>query len=75
MTHPWCARGPGDRRLRPARDLTLKVPGRVLTGDWLFIGGAGRTDLPGGDPGEHWASLTRVIPSLDETTVVLPGHD
>jgi glyoxylase-like metal-dependent hydrolase (beta-lactamase superfamily II)/rhodanese-related sulfurtransferase len=55
--------------------LTLKVAGRVLTGDWLFIGGAGRTDLPGGDPGEHWDSLARVIPSLDETTLVLPGHD
>jgi rhodanese-related sulfurtransferase len=55
--------------------LTLKVPGRVLTGDWLFIGGAGRTDLPGGDPGDHWDSLTRVIPSLDEATLVLPGHD
>jgi glyoxylase-like metal-dependent hydrolase (beta-lactamase superfamily II)/rhodanese-related sulfurtransferase len=55
--------------------LTLKLPGRVLTGDWLFIGGAGRTDLPGGDPGEHWDSLSRVIPSLDETTLVLPGHD
>ncbi len=55
--------------------LTLKVAGRVLTGDWLFIGGAGRTDLPGGDPGEHWDSLARVIPSLDESTVVLPGHD
>jgi glyoxylase-like metal-dependent hydrolase (beta-lactamase superfamily II)/rhodanese-related sulfurtransferase len=55
--------------------LTVKVPGRILTGDWLFIGGAGRTDLPGGDPGEHWDSLTRVIPSLEESTVVLPGHD
>jgi glyoxylase-like metal-dependent hydrolase (beta-lactamase superfamily II)/rhodanese-related sulfurtransferase len=55
--------------------LTLRVPGRVLTGDWLFIGAAGRTDLPGGDPGEHWDSLVRVIPSLDEATVVLPGHD
>ena len=55
--------------------LTLRGPGRVLTGDWLFIGGAGRTDLPGGDPGEHWDSLTRVIPSLEESTLVLPGHD
>jgi sulfur dioxygenase len=55
--------------------LTLKLAGRVLTGDWLFIGGAGRTDLPGGDPGEHWDSLTRVIPSLDESTLVFPGHD
>ncbi|MGH9334192.1 MAG: MBL fold metallo-hydrolase, partial [Vicinamibacteria bacterium] len=55
--------------------MTLKIPGRVLTGDWLFIGGAGRTDLPGGDPGDHWESLTRVIPSLDESTIICPGHD
>lgn len=55
--------------------ITLKLPGRVLTGDFLFIGGAGRTDLPGGDPGEHWDSLNRVIPSLDESTLIYPGHD
>jgi glyoxylase-like metal-dependent hydrolase (beta-lactamase superfamily II)/rhodanese-related sulfurtransferase len=55
--------------------LTLKLPGRILTGDFLFIGGAGRTDLPGGDPGEHWESLRRVIPTLDESTLVYPGHD
>ena len=55
--------------------LTLKLPGAILTGDWLFIGGAGRTDLPGGDPGEHWDSLQRVIPTLDESTIVYPGHD
>ena len=55
--------------------ITLKLPGRVLTGDWLFIGGAGRTDLPGGDPRDHWESLNRVIPSLDEDTIVSPGHD
>jgi glyoxylase-like metal-dependent hydrolase (beta-lactamase superfamily II)/rhodanese-related sulfurtransferase len=55
--------------------VTLKLPGRILTGDFLFIGGAGRTDLPGGDPGEHWEALVRVIPSLDEDTVICPGHD
>jgi glyoxylase-like metal-dependent hydrolase (beta-lactamase superfamily II)/rhodanese-related sulfurtransferase len=55
--------------------LTLKLPGRILTGDFLFIGGAGRTDLPGGDPGDHWESLQRVIPSIDESTLVYPGHD
>jgi glyoxylase-like metal-dependent hydrolase (beta-lactamase superfamily II)/rhodanese-related sulfurtransferase len=55
--------------------LSLRIPGRILTGDWLFIGGAGRSDLPGGDPGDHWDSLTRVVPSLDESTIVLPGHD
>jgi glyoxylase-like metal-dependent hydrolase (beta-lactamase superfamily II)/rhodanese-related sulfurtransferase len=55
--------------------LTLLLPGRILTGDFLFIGGAGRTDLPGGDPADHWESLHRVIPSLDESTLVYPGHD
>jgi glyoxylase-like metal-dependent hydrolase (beta-lactamase superfamily II)/rhodanese-related sulfurtransferase len=55
--------------------ITLKLPGRLLTGDFLFIGGAGRTDLPGGDPGEHWESLNRVIPSIDESTLLYPGHD
>ena len=34
--------------------VTVSLPGILLTGDWLFIGGAGRTDLPGGDPAEHW---------------------
>ena len=55
--------------------ITVKLPGRLLTGDFLFIGSAGRTDLPGGDPGEHWESLNRVIPSIDESTLVCPGHD
>lgn len=55
--------------------ITLKLPGRLLTGDFLFIGSAGRTDLPGGDPGEHWESLNKVIPSLDEDTLIYPGHD
>jgi len=55
--------------------ISLKLPGRLLTGDFLFIGGAGRTDLPGGDPGEHWESLNRVIPSIDEATLIYPGHD
>jgi glyoxylase-like metal-dependent hydrolase (beta-lactamase superfamily II)/rhodanese-related sulfurtransferase len=54
---------------------SIRIPGRILTGDWLFIGGAGRTDLPGGDAGEHWDSLRRVIPSLSEDTIVCPGHD
>lgn len=34
--------------------VTVSLPGRLLTGDWLFIGGAGRIDLPGGDAADHW---------------------
>ena len=55
--------------------VTVSLPGILLTGDWLFIGGAGRTDLPGGDPAEHWESLHRVLPGFSDTETILPGHD
>jgi len=55
--------------------VTLSLPGILLTGDWLFIGGAGRTDLPGGDPAEHWESLQRVLPGFRDTDVIYPAHD
>ncbi|HXV28514.1 MAG TPA: MBL fold metallo-hydrolase, partial [bacterium] len=56
--------------------ITLRFPDRILTGDVLFLdeGGAGRDDLPGGDPAEHWDSLQRIL-TLPETLVVYPAHD
>ncbi|WP_197321234.1 MBL fold metallo-hydrolase [Saccharomonospora sp. NB11] len=49
--------------------------GRVaLTGDTLFAGSVGRTDLPGGDADALASSLRRLMSSLDDGTVVLPGH-
>ena len=46
----------------------------VFSGDVLFAGSIGRTDLPGGDLGEMLASLrTKVLP-LPDSVVVLPGH-
>lgn len=56
--------------------LSLLGGGVLLTGDFLFLGegGAGRTDLLGGDPGEHWDSLQKLATVADET-LVLPGHD
>lgn len=49
---------------------------RILTGDTLFLddGGAGRTDLPGGDPGEHWESLQKIM-QLPDHLVVYPAHE
>jgi hydroxyacylglutathione hydrolase len=45
-----------------------------LSGDVLFAGSIGRTDLPGGDHDAMLRSLaTKVLPLADET-VVLPGH-
>ena len=45
----------------------------ALTGDVLFAGSIGRTDLPGGDDIAMAATLRRVA-ALDPATVVLPGH-
>ncbi len=52
------------------------LAGHLFTGDFLFLGegGAGRTDLPGGDPGAHWDSL-QLLAALDGSLKVLPGHD
>jgi hydroxyacylglutathione hydrolase len=58
------------------RDSVLYVfEGQVATGDTLFVGECGRTDLPGGDPAEMWDSLQHRLLALDDALVVLPGHD
>jgi hydroxyacylglutathione hydrolase len=51
-----------------------EVPPVLFSGDLLFAGSIGRTDLPGGDFGAIVASLSRVCLSLADETVVLPGH-
>lgn len=46
----------------------------MFSGDVLFAGSIGRTDLPGGDHATMLRTLaTRVLP-LDDRIVVLPGH-
>ncbi|MEU8826806.1 MBL fold metallo-hydrolase [Streptomyces sp. NPDC048636] len=50
------------------------VPSVFFSGDLLFAGSIGRTDLPGGDHGEILQSLARVVLPLDDSTVVLSGH-
>lgn len=56
----------------------IRTPGNeaplCFSGDVLFAGSIGRTDLPGGDTAQMLASLRdRILPLADET-VVLPGH-
>ena len=46
----------------------------VLSGDLLFAGSIGRTDLPGGDPAQMVESLARVCLPLPDATRVHPGH-
>jgi glyoxylase-like metal-dependent hydrolase (beta-lactamase superfamily II) len=51
------------------------VGDRVFTGDALLIGGCGRTDFQGGDPGRLYDSLHARIFSLPPDTLVFPAHD
>ncbi|MFE6871178.1 MBL fold metallo-hydrolase [Kitasatospora sp. NPDC057692] len=60
--------------------VTFRTPGAedlppvLFSGDLLFAGSIGRTDLPGGDGDAILRSLARVCLPLDDATVVLSGH-
>ena len=47
--------------------------GLLLSGDTLFAGSVGRTDLPGGDTATLMESL-RGLAKLPADTVIIPGH-
>jgi glyoxylase-like metal-dependent hydrolase (beta-lactamase superfamily II) len=49
-------------------------PGRLVSGDTLFLGSCGRVDLPGSDPEAMYYSLNRTLRALPDDTVVYPGH-
>jgi hydroxyacylglutathione hydrolase len=51
------------------------IDDRLISGDTLFIGSCGRTDLPGSDPSEMYYSLTQRLGALPDTTMLLPGHN
>ncbi len=53
----------------------LLIDGKLLTGDTLFVGECGRTDLPGGNPETMYASLFHRLMKLDDDIEVYPGHD
>ncbi|MGI8779202.1 MAG: MBL fold metallo-hydrolase [Solirubrobacteraceae bacterium] len=46
----------------------------IFSGDVLFAGSVGRTDLPGGDAGTLMRSLGALVEALPGETVVYPGH-
>jgi len=54
--------------------ICLHARGQLFTGDTLFVGDSGRTDLPGGHRPTLGDSLRRLM-TLPEETVVWPGHD
>lgn len=46
----------------------------LVSGDTLFIGACGRTDLPGGDAKQLYQSLN-TLSKFDEKTILCPGHN
>ncbi len=54
--------------------LSFYTEGMLFSGDTLFQGSIGRTDLPGGDYAQEMASIVDRLLDLPDDTVVLPGH-
>jgi glyoxylase-like metal-dependent hydrolase (beta-lactamase superfamily II) len=54
--------------------ISIKLDGVVFTGDTLFAGGVGRTDLPDGDEETLFDSIKNKLFVLDDDTLVYPGH-
>ncbi len=56
--------------------ICLLVDDRILlTGDTLFVGECGRTDMPGGDARSLYSSFFDKLLKLDDSVAVYPGHD
>lgn len=53
--------------------ISIKTGNYLFTGDLLFRGGVGRTDLPGGNSGQISRSLKK-IREFDSSLIVNPGH-
>jgi glyoxylase-like metal-dependent hydrolase (beta-lactamase superfamily II) len=54
--------------------LSYYVDGLLFSGDTLFAGSIGRTDLPGGNYEQEMASIIDKLLVLPDETIVLPGH-
>lgn len=53
---------------------TGSEPGRLVSGDTLFLGSCGRVDLPGSDPEAMYDSLHNRLARLPDETLLYPGH-
>ena len=54
--------------------ICLYTRGNLFTGDTLFVGDSGRTDLPGGHRPTLEESIRHLM-KLPDDTVIWPGHD
>jgi glyoxylase-like metal-dependent hydrolase (beta-lactamase superfamily II) len=55
--------------------ICLLGDGNLFTGDTLFVGGIGRTDLPGASMGQFMKAIKERLLVLPGETIVWPGHD
>jgi len=55
--------------------ICLLVGNKLLTGDTLFVGECGRTDLPGGNSRSMYDSLFDKLLTVSDDVEVYPGHD
>jgi glyoxylase-like metal-dependent hydrolase (beta-lactamase superfamily II) len=55
--------------------ICLLAENNIFTGDTLFVGAVGRTDLPGGSYKQLSRAIRERIYTLPEETIVWPGHD
>ena len=56
-------------------DITYRVDNTLFTGDTLLIRGCGRTDFQSGSADTLYSSITEKLFTLDEDSIVYPGHD
>jgi hydroxyacylglutathione hydrolase len=54
--------------------VTFVIDGALFSGDVLFQGSIGRTDLPGADHATLMASIAGLLERFDDDTTVHPGH-
>jgi glyoxylase-like metal-dependent hydrolase (beta-lactamase superfamily II) len=69
-----CIAIPGDDGSTAFRMMETGAEPLMLSGDLLFAGSIGRTDLPGGDDRAMVESLARVVLPQPDEMLVLPGH-
>ncbi len=54
--------------------ICLLADGNLFTGDTLFVGGVGRTDLPGSNHQQFMNSIKQKLLTLPDDTKIWPGH-
>jgi glyoxylase-like metal-dependent hydrolase (beta-lactamase superfamily II) len=54
--------------------VSFYADGMLFSGDTLFRGSIGRTDLPGGSMEQEMESICSRLLTLPDDTIVLPGH-